>query len=567
MDTDAPPISILNDVENTPPPVSTEAAPSEAGTGSRSDDEGGGTSSTPKPSPKQLRRASLSVSGSTAKDGAGPSAYVASKDEGGPGPGPSKNPRVKLVVRNTKGSAAATQTTKTATAQRKASASTPGSSKGVKRPRSPGSVADEEDELGSEDDGAPLMLSVKSRPAQGSMAGESAPAKSKAKRAKKDDGPAKKAKGDGAPSKKKGKTAAAAASNEPESVADDDLAVLAPLLWIQDNIERGEPPGQAAKRYLESVTKRTNAKKSVRAWGGELGYMEYHDPERFIQNVKRDDPKEWKRRCKERAREIAAFGTYVPKHSAPSRTPSPEPEDQLPTDALLDTTTPTLPDEPINLTGIPQPSYPLPTKPFPVMPPLKLPTGFAPLVPLDREKDKTKGVAKVRGWRVAHREIRGIAGGRFFLRTWVGAKESEWATRREEESPAVGVDAPGGVLSALEGLGGGVSASAPPVGPKKGGRKTKVVGVGDASSASAAGPRAGSVPRKNSASAGPATSPAPGLAPSPGAGTGAVEREVSAAKALTKMRHTVVPSDVEATIEDEIEEDIEDLIDDMMDES
>ncbi|TFL03342.1 hypothetical protein BDV98DRAFT_564054 [Pterulicium gracile] len=309
MDTDAPPISILNDVENTPPPVSTEAAPSEAGTGSRSDDEGGGTSSTPKPSPKQLRRASLSVSGSTAKDGAGPSAYVASKDEGGPGPGPSKNPRVKLVVRNTKGSAAATQTTKTATAQRKASASTPGSSKGVKRPRSPGSVADEEDELGSEDDGAPLMLSVKSRPAQGSMAGESAPAKSKAKRAKKDDGPAKKAKGDGAPSKKKGKTAAAAASNEPESVADDDLAVLAPLLWIQDNIERGEPPGQAAKRYLESVTKRTNAKKSVRAWGGELGYMEYHDPERFIQNVKRDDPKEWKRRCKERAREIAAFGS------------------------------------------------------------------------------------------------------------------------------------------------------------------------------------------------------------------------------------------------------------------
>ncbi|KAF9245666.1 hypothetical protein BU15DRAFT_70737 [Melanogaster broomeanus] len=70
----------------------------------------------------------------------------------------------------------------------------------------------------------------------------------------------------------------------------------------------------------------------------------------------------------------------------------------------------------------PQPVYPLPTKPFPVQPPPKIGTGFAPMQPLDRSG------ARVRQWRIANREVRGIAGGRWFARSWVGDKESEFST-------------------------------------------------------------------------------------------------------------------------------------------
>ncbi|KAH7886230.1 hypothetical protein F5I97DRAFT_1878595 [Phlebopus sp. FC_14] len=70
----------------------------------------------------------------------------------------------------------------------------------------------------------------------------------------------------------------------------------------------------------------------------------------------------------------------------------------------------------------PLPVYPLPSKPFPVQPPPKIGTGFAPVQPLDRSG------TKVRRWRMANREIRGIAGGRWFARSWVGDKESEFAT-------------------------------------------------------------------------------------------------------------------------------------------
>ncbi|KAI6048020.1 hypothetical protein EDC04DRAFT_2921123 [Pisolithus marmoratus] len=69
----------------------------------------------------------------------------------------------------------------------------------------------------------------------------------------------------------------------------------------------------------------------------------------------------------------------------------------------------------------PLPVYPLPSKPFPVQPPPKIGTGFASMLPLDRSG------TKVRRWRVANREIRGIAGGRWFSRSWVGDKESEFA--------------------------------------------------------------------------------------------------------------------------------------------
>ncbi|KAF8167554.1 hypothetical protein B0H34DRAFT_21418 [Crassisporium funariophilum] len=80
-----------------------------------------------------------------------------------------------------------------------------------------------------------------------------------------------------------------------------------------------------------------------------------------------------------------------------------------------------LAEEP-NLENVPIPVYPLPTKPFPVQPPPKIASGFAPLLPLD------KSGRKVRPWRTANREIRGIAGGRWLAHTWVGDKESDYSS-------------------------------------------------------------------------------------------------------------------------------------------
>lgn len=96
---------------------------------------------------------------------------------------------------------------------------------------------------------------------------------------------------------------------------------------------------------------------------------------------------------------------------------SPEPDIITPA-----TLPPIPPPEDVNLDGVPIPSYPLPNKPFPVQPPVKIATGFAPSIPLDRSKKP------VRHWRQANREIRGIAGGRWFIRSWIGDKESEYAT-------------------------------------------------------------------------------------------------------------------------------------------
>lgn len=98
---------------------------------------------------------------------------------------------------------------------------------------------------------------------------------------------------------------------------------------------------------------------------------------------------------------------------------SPEPENTAPNSphAVL----PSLAEE-LNLENVPIPVYPLPTKPFPVQPPPKITSALAPLLPLD------KSSKAVRHWRSARREIRGIAGGRWLARTWVGDKESEYAS-------------------------------------------------------------------------------------------------------------------------------------------
>ncbi|KAJ7492242.1 hypothetical protein FB451DRAFT_1217565 [Mycena latifolia] len=96
---------------------------------------------------------------------------------------------------------------------------------------------------------------------------------------------------------------------------------------------------------------------------------------------------------------------------------TPEPEAPFPPY----TNGPLVEEPPINLQEVPLPHYPLPVKPFSVQPPQKINTGFAPVLPLDRTG------AKVRHWRTVNREIRGIAGGRWFTRSWVGEKESALA--------------------------------------------------------------------------------------------------------------------------------------------
>lgn len=100
---------------------------------------------------------------------------------------------------------------------------------------------------------------------------------------------------------------------------------------------------------------------------------------------------------------------------------SPEPIDILSHPHTI-SIAPAPPLDDINLEGIPLPSYPLPSKPFPVQPPQKIGSGFAPVIPLD------KSGKKVRHWRQANREVRGIAGGRWFTKSWIGEKESEYSS-------------------------------------------------------------------------------------------------------------------------------------------
>ncbi|KAK7464505.1 hypothetical protein VKT23_006674 [Stygiomarasmius scandens] len=116
---------------------------------------------------------------------------------------------------------------------------------------------------------------------------------------------------------------------------------------------------------------------------------------------------------------VASSPAVNPVEEASHASHSPEPEQSfaLPPPAIP----PSQPEE-INLDGVPVPVYPLPNKPFPVLPPPKVGSGFAPTIPLDRSG------TKVRQWRVALREIRGIGGGRWFTRAWVGEKQSQFAT-------------------------------------------------------------------------------------------------------------------------------------------
>lgn len=108
----------------------------------------------------------------------------------------------------------------------------------------------------------------------------------------------------------------------------------------------------------------------------------------------------------------------------------------------------------MNIDSIAIPVYPLPSKPFAVQPPPKIPTGFAPFTSVDRN------VSKVRKWRTAQREIRGIAGGRWFARSWVGEKDSEYSN-----SMAVAAEAAAAKLAQSESASASIPLIVPPAPP------------------------------------------------------------------------------------------------------
>lgn len=131
---------------------------------------------------------------------------------------------------------------------------------------------------------------------------------------------------------------------------------------------------------------------------------------------------------------VTAFTGTAPS-SPVVREPSLDPMD-VPGPPPISVPTPSNQDE--NLEGVPCPVYPLPSKPFPVLPPVKITTGFATNLPLDKNQ------TQVRHWRLAKREIRGIAGGRWFAQSWVGEKDSAYATSVANNPPPTEVEKPSG---------------------------------------------------------------------------------------------------------------------------
>ncbi|KAF8585700.1 hypothetical protein K439DRAFT_1660116 [Ramaria rubella] len=113
----------------------------------------------------------------------------------------------------------------------------------------------------------------------------------------------------------------------------------------------------------------------------------------------------------------------------PSIPPTPGPDQpSLPPSHLPPILPPDLALDP----SIPIPVYPLPTRAFPVQPPPKVPTGYAPSQPIDTKR------GPVRKWTIMQREIKGIAGGRWFARTWVAPQTlPQTATAIRPISPPV----------------------------------------------------------------------------------------------------------------------------------
>ncbi|EJU02819.1 hypothetical protein DACRYDRAFT_94486 [Dacryopinax primogenitus] len=87
--------------------------------------------------------------------------------------------------------------------------------------------------------------------------------------------------------------------------------------------------------------------------------------------------------------------------------------------------------------GLLMPIHGIPSRACPVQPAPKLPSNQpqqAPPQPIDRAGIKFK----VRKWRNVSREIKGIGGTRFFVKTWLGDKESEYTRHRGMSGPTLG---------------------------------------------------------------------------------------------------------------------------------
>ncbi|VDB90226.1 unnamed protein product [Peniophora sp. CBMAI 1063] len=105
--------------------------------------------------------------------------------------------------------------------------------------------------------------------------------------------------------------------------------------------------------------------------------------------------------------------------NSPPQAPSPAPTSPALTAAPLPVPGEGGPSAAELLEGVPIPRYPLPTRPFAVKPPGKLLANtWASNPPLDRTK------LPARRWRLVQREIRGIAGGRWFAKSWAGGERS-----------------------------------------------------------------------------------------------------------------------------------------------
>ena len=150
---------------------------------------------------------------------------------------------------------------------------------------------------------------------------------------------------------------------------------------------------------------------------------------------------------------------------------------------------PALAEMNVDIENVPLPVYPLPSKPFAVQPPPKIGTGFAPVVHIDKTRKP------VRRWRQAQREVRGIAGGRWFVKSWLGDKESEFAsaTQNAAHHPVDMTSGPPSlVLPKLSGpaISGSISGKATPKGRGSGLKNLNDMSSRDASAAPDSGPPA-----------------------------------------------------------------------------
>lgn len=148
---------------------------------------------------------------------------------------------------------------------------------------------------------------------------------------------------------------------------------------------------------------------------------------------------------------------------------------------------PVLAEMNVDIENVPLPVYPLPSRPFAVQPPPKIGTGFAPVIHVDKIRKP------VRRWRQAQREVRGIAGGRWFIKSWLGDKESEYASASQGGAPEIASHGgpPNLVLPKLSGpaISGSISGKATPKGRGSGLKMdTTALGSGFSSRAASAAP-------------------------------------------------------------------------------